>query len=78
MANKNNEKKSEQKVDIKEALKENAARMEIAKELNHNKNTVEEAIAENQSRMKTAKELNNNISNILGERLAKTRRFPPC
>ena len=70
--------KPEQKIDIKAALKENEARMEIAKELNHNKNTVDEAIAENQSRMKAEKEINNNVSDILGERLSRTRRFPPC
>ncbi|MBQ3422008.1 MAG: hypothetical protein IJH34_10130 [Romboutsia sp.] len=57
MSNKNKEKKLEQKVNIKEALKENQERMEIAKELNHSRKT---------------------ISDVLGERLAKTRRFPPC
>jgi len=57
MSNKNKENKLEQKVDIKEALKENKARIEIAKELNHSKKT---------------------MSDILGERLSKTRRFPPC
>lgn len=60
-------------------MKENKQTKKDREELDNNE-LMKELLKENHDKVEIAKEISTNkkIANVVGERLAKHRRFPPC
>ncbi|MEG1310597.1 MAG: hypothetical protein RR942_00590 [Romboutsia sp.] len=54
--------------------------METRREELDNNKEIKKLLKENNTKMEIAKEIHSNkkVADILGDRLAKQRRFPPC